>query len=372
MERVFALEGNFDPDIARVSTELAILEMIKAGTTTFVETLILGRHNLSALAQSIADIGVRAVLPRAISDEGTYHDQTPLHPGIVEDPDIALDDALAVAAQWKGSEQIKIWLGPRSTGGISAELIERTVEVARAHDLGVCQHYAVNAREQEFIRARYGCGHAAFLERVGMLGSDIMLVHGCKLDSDDIAILRGTGTSVIHCPTGPAKVASGVTPVHELRRAEITVGLGTDAAATNNSLDLIRELKWVGYLQKLAQGDATVVPAEEIVEMATLGGARAVGWDSMIGSVEVGKRADLIVIRTDGVNWTPSTYPVSSLVYASTGRDVDTVIIDGEVVMENREVRTLDEERILAEALATAPTLYAKAGVEVTGSWPVS
>lgn len=370
-ERVFILEGNFDAETARVSTQLAILEMLKAGTTTFVETLILGRHDLGGLAETISETGIRAVLPRAISDGGSYHDQTPLHPGIVEDPDAALEDAITVAARWAGSEQIQIWIGPRSTGGISEGLIRRSVEIAREHGLGICQHYAATDHEEEYIRARYGCSQGAFLERVGMLGSDVVLVHGCKLRSEDVETLRATGTSVVHCPTGPAKMGNGVTPVHRLLTAGVNVGLGSDAAAANNGLDLIRDFKWVGYLQKLEHGDATVVPGEAIVEMATLGGARAVGWDQLTGSIEVGKRADLIVVQTDGVNWTPNLYPVSNLIYSTTGSDVDTVMIDGELVMEGREMTKLDEERILADARSAARDLYARAGVDVGGLWPV-
>jgi cytosine/adenosine deaminase-related metal-dependent hydrolase len=204
-----------------------------------------------------------------------------------------------------------------------------------------------------------------------MLGPDVVLLHCTALAPEDIETLAGTGTHVVHCPTGPAKVGNAVTPLHELLEAGVNVSIGSDGAPANNGADMIRDMKWVGYLQKLRKRDATVVPAESILEMATLGGARALGLDDLIGSVEPGKRADLIVIRTDGPHWTPNVNWVSNLVYASSGADVDTVIVDGEVLMEGREMKTLDEERIILDARERAADLYARAGVEIPSTWPV-
>ena len=230
----------------------------------------------------------------------------------------------------------------------------------------------MTVRERDWIRARYGVGQAEFAERVGMLGPDVVLVHACALEPDDIALMRGTGTSVVHCPTGPAKMGSGVTPVHLLHSAGINITLGTDAAAANNGADLMRDLKWVGYLQKLQHADPTVTTCEDVFEMATLGGARALGLEAITGSIEPGKRADLIVIRTDGPGWTPDPYPVSNIVYSTTGADVDTVMVDGDILMEGRQMTHLDEERILAEARSAAEALFERTGVRITGRWPVS
>jgi cytosine/adenosine deaminase-related metal-dependent hydrolase len=370
-ERIFPLEGAFTPEDARASARLAVLEMLKAGTTAFLETLILGRHGLDELSEAIAETGIRAVLPRGVTDGGGYLDSAPLHGGLEESPDEALADAVAVAARWKGSDRIRIWLGPRSTGGCSEELLRRMVELARAEGMGLCQHYAQSAGEPGFIRERFGASQGEFLERLGMLGPDVVLLHCTALEPEDIEALRGTGTHVVHCPTGPAKVGNAVTPVHELLQASVNVALGSDGAPANNGCDMIRDLKWVGYLQKLRQRDATVVPAETILEMATLGGARALGLDGLTGSIEPGKRADLIVIRTDGPHWTPNLNWVSNLVYASSGADVDTVIVDGDVLMEGRELKKLDEERIIRGARERSAGVFARAGVEVPQPWPV-
>lgn len=370
-ERIFPLEGAFTPEDMRASTRLAVLEMLKSGTTAFLETLILGRHGLDELSDAIAATGIRAVLPRGITDGGGYLDSAQLHPGLEEPADEAIEDALAVAARWKGSDRIRIWLGPRSTGGCTEELLLRLVELARSEGMGLCQHYAQSAREPGYIRETFGCGQGELLERIGMLGPDVVLLHCTALEPEDIETLAGTGTHVVHCPTGPAKVGNAVTPLYELLEAGINVSIGSDGAPANNGADMIRDMKWVGYLQKLRTRDATVVPAESILEMATLGGARALGLHDLVGSVEPGKRADLIVIRTDGPHWTPNVNWVSNLVYTSSGADVDTVIVDGEVLMEGREMKTLDEERILFDARERAADLYARAGVEIPSPWPV-
>jgi cytosine/adenosine deaminase-related metal-dependent hydrolase len=370
-ERIFPLEGAFTPGDMRASTRLAILEMLKSGTTAFLETLILGRHGLDELSDAIAETGIRAVLPRGITDGGGYLDSAQLHPGLEEPAEEAIADALAVAARWKGSDRIRIWLGPRSTGGCTEELLLRLVELARSEGMGLCQHYAQSAREPGYIQETFGCGQGELLERIGMLGPDVVLLHCTALAPEDIETLAGTGTNVVHCPTGPAKVGNAVTPVYELLEAGVNISIGSDGAPANNGADMIRDMKWVGYLQKLRQRDATVVPAESILEMATLGGARALGLDDLIGAVEPGKRADLIVMRTDGPHWTPNVNWVSNIVYASSGADVDTVIVDGEVLMEGREMTTLDEERILFDARERAADLYARAGVEVPSAWPV-
>ena len=205
-----------------------------------------------------------------------------------------------------------------------------------------------------------------------MVGKDVVLVHCCVLDADDIGRLSGTGTSIVHCPTGPAKMGSGVTPVRALLDAGINVALGTDAAAANNGADLLRDLKWVAYLQKLIEREPTVVTAEHVLEMATIGGAKALGIDDLIGSIEAGKRADFIVVSTDGPHWVPTFNPVANFVYAGTGADVDTVVVAGRVLMEGRVLTTLDEERVLAEARAAVDDLYTRTGVERPAVWPVS
>ena len=204
-----------------------------------------------------------------------------------------------------------------------------------------------------------------------MLGPDVVLVHACVLEPDDIALMRGTGTSVVHCPTGPAKMGSGVTPVHQLHSAGINVSLGTDAAAANNGADLLRDLKWVGYLQKLQYADPTGTTCEDVFEMATLGGARALGLEAITADrARQARRPDRDPHGRPGLD--ARSLPLSNIVCSTTGADVDTVIVDGDVLMEGRHMTHLDEERILLEARTAAAALYERTGVRITGRWPVS
>src|SRR5262245_61404159 len=310
-ERIFILEGHYTPADARASTRLAMVEMIKAGTTAFLETLILGRHELSSLVDVIAESGMRAVLPRAVTDGGGYLSESPLHPGLDEPADRAIADALAVAKRLRGSDQVRVWFGPRSTGGCSEGLLRELVQLARSERMGLAQHYAMTDRERVWIREQYGCGQVEFLERVGMVGEDVVLAHCSAMNAEEVAELSGSRTSVVHCPTGQDKLGSGVTRVRELLDAGNNACLGTHGADDTNGADLIRDLKWVAYLQKLLHRDATVVTAEQVLETATLGGATALGMADLTGSIEAGKRADFIVVRTDGPNWAPNLNPVA-------------------------------------------------------------
>ena len=362
-KRIFILEGNYTPADVRASTRLAIVEMIKAGTTAFLETLILGRHDLSSLAGMISETGIRAVLPRAVTDGGGYLDESPLHPGLDEAPEEAIADALAVAKELGDSEHVRVWLGPRSTGGVTEGLLRELVALARHEGMGLCQHYAMTDREQAYIRERFGAGQVEFLERIEMVGKDVVLVHCCVLDADDIGRLSGTGTSIVHCPTGPAKMGSGVTPVRALLDAGVNVALGTDAAAANNGADLLRDLKWVAYLQKLIEREPTVVTAENVLEMATIGGAKALGIDDLIGSIEAGKRADFMVVAPMGRTGYRRSIPSRTSSMRARGR-TSTRSSSRAVLMEGRGLTTLDEERVLAEARAAVDDLYTRTGVE--------
>lgn len=372
VDRIFPQEGIFTPEDARVAARLAVLEMLKSGTTLFSETLVLGRHGLPALAETIDQMGIRAVLPRAVADGAGYLRESPLHEGLKEPADESIAETTREARRWRESERIHIWFGPRSTGGCSEQLLRTVVASARAEGIGIAHHYAMNAREVAYIREEFGCTPGEFLERIGMLGPDVVLSHCTAFDGDDIAIVRGTGTTVVHCPSAPAKVGSWLTPVPELLDAGVNVALGTDAAAANNKLDMIRDLRWVGYLQKLHHHDATLVPRESILEMATLGGARAFGLEHLIGSIEVGKRADFVVVRTDGVHWTPSFNPVSNLVYASGGSDVDLVVVDGRVLVDGGRLVAEDEAAILEDARERAANLLERSGVRIPEPWPIA
>ena len=230
--------------------------------------------------------------------------------------------------------------------------------------MGLAQHYAMTDRERDWIREQYGCGQVEFLERVGMVGEDVVLAHCSAMNAEEVAELAGSGTSVVHCPTGPAKMGSGVTPVRELLDAGINVCLGTDAAAANNGADLIRDLKWVAYLQKLLHRDATVVTAEQVLETATLGGAKALGMADLFGSIEAGQARRLRGRAHRRAELGADPQPRRELRLRDARAPTSTRSSStATVLMEGRSLTTLDEERILAEARSAVDGLYARTGV---------
>ncbi len=194
----------------------------------------------------------------------------------------------------------------------------------------------------------------AWLESIGLLGPNVVAAHGVWLTDEDIAILKRTGTSVSHNPESNMKLASGAAPVPKYLTAGVTVGLGTDGAASNNDLDMFEAMRQAAFLHKLVSRDPQAVPATAALEMATILGARALGLDKTIGSIEVGKRADLIVVAMDGARQTPMYNPISHLVYVTHGDDVRTTVVNGRVLMRDRRMRTLDERVVLADARALA------------------
>jgi cytosine/adenosine deaminase-related metal-dependent hydrolase len=254
--------------------------------------------------------------------------------------------------------------------GASEGLLRQVVEVARERNRRITMHLGEEESRVRYIEDHHQASPVAFCDGIGMLGPNVLLAHCVNIaDPAQIARLAETGTHVVHCPAANAKMGMGVAPIPDFLTAGVNVCVGTDSGPANNCYDLLRDLRWAACLHKAVRRDPTVVPAGTVVEMATLNGARAMGLESEIGSIEVGKRADFIVIDIDKPHFIPAPDPVSAIVYCATGADVDTVVIDGQVVMRGREVLTLDEQRILRVARSRASDLYARAGVSEFSRW---
>jgi cytosine/adenosine deaminase-related metal-dependent hydrolase len=204
-----------------------------------------------------------------------------------------------------------------------------------------------------------------------MIGPRVLLVHTVWLDDDDIQRLAETGTHVTHNPISNTKLASGIAPIPAMLAAGVNVALGTDAGTCNNTYDMIHDMRWASALHKVNHLEPTLTPCEVVLEMATINGARAMGLEQEIGSIEVGKRADFVAVDMDKPHLVPVSDPVSAIVFAANGSDVDTVVIDGKIIVEGGEALTMDEERILHEAKERAEKLYRKAGVAPGPRWPV-
>lgn len=375
MDRVWVLQGNYDEDDGRISAELCILEMLKSGTTAFVETMLAGRYGFDGIAKVVESSGIRAALSKIVMDVTKYAEESEgsMYKGMVEEREASFQEALDMYDKWEGKadDRIQVWFGPRPPGGTSSDLLKEMMEAANQRGMGVDIHLAEVKDDVAYMRNSFNMTPIEYCESVNMVGPRVLLIHCVQLQSDDIKRLAKTGTNVTHNPVCNAKLASGIAPIAEMLGAGVNVGLGTDGGPSNNSYDMINDMRWASYLQKVKLDDETVMPVETVMEMATLNGAKILGWEDRIGSIEVGKQADFVALDMDKPHLTPAPDPVSTIVCSANGGDVDTVVIGGKIVVEGRKVLTMDEERILAEANERVRKVYERAGIHYGPRWPV-
>jgi cytosine/adenosine deaminase-related metal-dependent hydrolase len=373
-DRVWVLQGNFTEDDGYVSTRLCIAEMLKSGTTTFLESMLAHRYGFNGIAQAVQESGIRACLAGIVMDIGTYATQTSsMHPGMIEDRETSLLGVLDMHSRWEGAanERIHVWFGPRTPGGVTSELYREMSDFARQRNMGITMHLAEVEADKIYLNEKFGLSPVYYAESVGLLGSKTVLVHMVWLNQDDIAKLAATGTHVSHNPSSNSKLASGVCKVPQMLVSGVNVALGCDGGPSNNDYDMIREMKLAAIIHKAVTNDPLIVPAETVLEMATINGARALGLEHEIGSLEVGKKADLVVIDLNRLHTTPSLNPISTLVYAATGGEVDTVVVDGQIVVKQGQLLTMDEKEVMEQARLYANALYHRAGIELRPRWPV-
>lgn len=372
-DRVWPLQGNFDEEDGRTSAELCILEMLKSGTTAFVETLIAERYGFDGIAEVVQRSGIRGVLAKSVMDIPTYATKKSImYEGMMEGRDRSLQQALSMHEKWDGSARgrIRVWFGPRPIGGSTPELLMEISQLARERSMGVAIHFVEIREDVNYIRREFGVSPVELLERFGLLGSHVLLIHAVWLSNEEITKIAGTDTHVVHNPSSNMKLASGFAKVPQMLEAGTKVSLGCDGGPSNNTYDMFREMKLAALIHKGYTLDPTVVPAEVVLEMATINGAIVMGMEKEIGSLEAGKKADLVVINMDKPHLTPSPNPVSIVVYCATGSDVELVMVDGEIVVRDGKILTLDEESVLRTARERAEKLYARVGLRVRSEWP--
>lgn len=332
--RIFPAEARFvDEEFVRWGTRLACLELLQGGVTTFVDMY----YFEDAIAEEAARCGMRAVVGETLIDFPAPDNKT-------------WADALAYTerflVRWRGHPLITPAVAPHATYTVSADHLREAHSLAAKHDVPMLMHLAEARSEVESIREKYGKGPVEYVAGLGILDHRVLAAHMIWPTSAEIALLAERKVGVAHCPQSNMKGASGVAPVPALLAAGVAVGLGTDGAASNNDLSLWEEMDTAAKLAKVTSGDPKVVNARTALAMATRLGAEAVGLQQMIGSLEVGKRADLILVRTDSLHQIPHYDPYSLLVYATKACDVDTVIIDGELVVVAGRVLTVSEAAV--------------------------
>jgi 5-methylthioadenosine/S-adenosylhomocysteine deaminase len=332
-----AEKRNVTAPFVRTGTLLAALEMIRSGTTTFADMY----YFEDQVAEAAKQAGMRVV-----AGETLIEFPAPDHP--------TTKDTLAYAetflARWKGDPLVVAAVAPHSTYRANPETSQAARALADRYGAPLLIHLSESPDEQRQVEERYGKTPTEHLRDLGVLRKGVVGAHGVWLTASDRAILKQHDVGVAHCPQSNMKISSGTAPVADMLKEGLRLGLGTDGAASNNDLDMFEEMMTAALLSKATTGDPTTAPAAAVLEMATLGGARALGMEDRIGSLEPGKRADLIVVGLDTPRATPMYEPVSHLVYAAKGADVRQVVIEGRVVMDGGRVLTLDEAAVVRDA----------------------
>ncbi len=340
------------------------IEAIRSGTTTLKYFMYPHpRPGLSdAVVRAMTETGIRGVFVRGYIDYGEAYG---VPPALIQSTDEVLADCERVARRYHGSAdgRITVRYGPCMIWSCSREGLRAIQRLADDLGIGLTMHIAETPFSLENARARFGVGDLAFLEQTGFLETPTLAVHCVHLTPHDLRILRARRVAVSHNPTSNMYLAAGVAPVPQMLQAGIPVGLATDGPASNNNQNMIEALKFAALLHKVHTLDPTAITAEQALEMATIGAAEALWLEREIGSLEPGKRADVIVADLRGAFAGPVHHPVSSLVYAAVGTEVDTVIVDGRVVMEARRLLTVDEETITEDAQRAAGDLLARAHI---------
>jgi len=335
---IFPAEArNVTENFAVWGTRLAILEMLRGGTTTYADMY----YFEDAVARVTKEAGMRGVLGETIIDFPAPDNKS-------------LPQAFAYTQKfldhWKGDPLIVAAVAPHSMYTCSEKTLQDAAALARRNGAPILIHIAEASFELEQSRNKYGLTPVAYLSRAGVLGPDVVGAHCILVDHADIATLTHFGVGCIYNPSSNMKTAAGVMPIVEMLAAGEAIGLATDGAASNNNLDMFEEMDLAPKLQKLARMDSRALPAEQVVALATITGARALHLEKQIGSLELGKKADLILVDTSAPHATPMYNVYSQLVYALKANDVRTVIIGGKIVMEDRQMLTLNEPEILAKA----------------------
>ncbi|MBW1673199.1 MAG: amidohydrolase [Deltaproteobacteria bacterium] len=331
---IFPVEGKMDGDFVRVGTLLACAEMILSGTTTFCDMYLFEEE----VAKAAKETGMRSVVGEVIYDFPSPNYGT-LEKGFIYTE--------ALIERWEKDPLINIAVEPHSLFTCGEELLRKANDLALKKGVPLILHLAETKEEVNEIEKRFRKRPVQHLKDLGLLGSHLIVNHCVHINKPEIELLAENNVCIVHNPESNMKLASGIAPVPDMIAKGITVGLGTDGCASNNNLDLFGEMDMAAKLHKVNNLDPTVMNAQTLVEMATIEGAKVLGLEKITGSLEVGKRADLIVIDTNKPHLVPMYNPYSHLVYAASGHDVIHSIIDGNIVMEDRRLLTLDVEDII-------------------------
>jgi 5-methylthioadenosine/S-adenosylhomocysteine deaminase len=341
---------------------LGLVENIRSGATSVIDNQYIHTNpgNADAVFRAAQESGIRFMLARGWADMN-YHE------AFMETPDVIVDEMERLMETWQGAEggRLRLEFGPVIPWGCSDATMQRTYALAQEWGVGTHIHTAESEPEVEMLLQQRGLRHVEWLEAIGCLGPDTQLVHSVWLSEAEIDLVAQRNAIIIHCPISNMYLASGIAPITELWRRGVSVALATDGPGSNNSQDMMEVLKFTACLQKVGTLDAMSLLPEDVLQMATRSGAQAMGLEQEIGSLEVGKKADITLVDLNAPHIMPVHRVPSALVYNAHGGDVDTVIVDGRVLMRNKQVLFLDEGALLAECRAANRRLFERGGIQV-------
>jgi 5-methylthioadenosine/S-adenosylhomocysteine deaminase len=344
-EKIWPLEAKLEPGDIYWGSLLCCLEMIKSGTTTFADMYF----HMPEVARAVEKSGIRACLSRGLI-------------GVGPEAETALEQSKQFVQDWHGAAngRITTMLGPHAPYTCPPDYLKKVMALADQLAVGIHIHLAESKTEIEDITRDYNKSPVKLMLDTGVLERRVLAAHCVHLTDEDIDILAEKGVGVAHNPESNMKLASGIAPVYKMLKKGVKVGLGTDGAASNNNLDMIEEMRSASLLQKVACMDPVVLPSYETLKMATCGGAGILGLENEVGMLKEGMKADIILLNFHKPHLYPKHDLIAHMVYSAQSADVETVLIDGQVVMENRRVLTIDEEEVLSKVQEIAERLIGK------------
>ncbi len=345
-EKIWPFEALMEDDDIYWAALLCCLEMIRSGTTTFADMYF----HMNSVAEAVEQSGIRADLSRGLI-------------GVGPEADSALIESRDFVARWhrQANDRIRIRLGPHAPYTCPPDYLKRIINLAKELDVGIHIHLSETQTEIKDIYDQYSMSPIELMNKIGLFELPVIAAHCVHVDEKDIDILAKKNVGVAHNPESNMKLASGIAPINNMLKAGVKIGLGTDGPASNNNLDLLEEMRTAALLHKVSTGDPLVLPSFQALQMATSGGAAALGMAGEIGLLKKGYKADIILLNIEKPHFYPRNDWISNIVYAAQSSDVETVIIDGRVVMEKGRVLTINEEEVYRQVQIRAEKLIEKA-----------
>jgi 5-methylthioadenosine/S-adenosylhomocysteine deaminase len=342
---IWPLEAAHTPDTLYASAALGVVELLKGGTTAILDMATV-RHT-DAIFEACRDLGIRATVGKVLMDH-------PRSPEILREPTApALDESVRLLERWHehAGGRLRYAFAPRFAVSCTDALLREVADLAVRYKVQIHTHASENMDEVAIVEAEHGMRNIRYLDSIGLSGPHVCLAHCVHVDRYELELLARTGTQVLHCPSSNCKLASGIAPIPEMIERGVAVSLGADGAACNNNLDMFQEMRLAALIHKPRCGPQAL-PAHEVLRLATRGGAAALGLAGQIGSIEVGKQADLVLLDLGAAHTQPASEHtlVSRIVYAARATDVRHVFVDGQQVVRDRVLITDDETRITAQA----------------------